>query len=96
MLMQARIRQWHAIRKTEQLREMAVNSLVLKKFVRKYHAENELEELRRAYQEKLRCTTCLQKFLRQYHAKLEYFKLKEQHEASTGMAKFVRRCVEGG
>lgn len=93
MLMQARIRQWHAIRKTEQLREMAMNSLVLKRHIRRYHAQNELERLRREYEEKVRCTTIVQKHVRKYHAVCEFIKRKTENDAATVMAKHVRRFV---
>lgn len=91
--MQARIRAWHAIRKTEELREKAMNSLVLKRFIRKYHAEVELNRLRREYAEKVRCTNILQNNARRYHAACAYLDLKAQHQASTNMSKFIRRFV---
>lgn len=91
MLMQARIRAWHAIRKTEQLREMAMNSLILKRHIRKFHAENLLEKLRREYEEKVRCTTIVQKNVRKYHAACTFLQLKAEHESATGMAKYIRR-----
>eukprot|EP01127_Copromyxa_protea_P008757 TRINITY_DN2013_c0_g1_i2.p1 TRINITY_DN2013_c0_g1~~TRINITY_DN2013_c0_g1_i2.p1 ORF type:complete len:1369 (-),score=377.94 TRINITY_DN2013_c0_g1_i2:22-3597(-) len=75
---------------------MARNSLVLKRFVRKYHAEVELERLRIAYEEKLRCTTVVQRYVRQHHAKLEWLQRKTENDAATDMARFIKRSYAMG
>lgn len=55
IILQSRIRQYHAINKVEDLRIRNANSIVLKRFVRIYHAVEFLDELRRAYEEKVWC-----------------------------------------